>query len=387
MNNIYGNAPVSGDDFYGRNEFIKHLKGILLSKNSFLLLGLRRMGKSSSLAEVTRLIKQENPEVQIININCQTFESIQDFYKNIYLALPKTWRDDLRKVFKDTKRIPTKIIDAITDHIEEINIADLGSIKLRNDTLSYANTIKEELTQFFKTRENHLIVILDELPFLFENITENSQATKQEIEMILATLRSWRDIGISQAICGSLNLHIQLEHLGISRKLLGGINTQKLPKYTVEEAKGLLKELAKSDDKSFDEDQLNKIVELLPDHIPQFLQNFYFVLKTHWNGEVNEIKSIFDKHIYPVIVSDFEYQFNERFAKLSKDEIKNVKLIFNTIYDKPLITESDLINNIQDDNAYSLLLKLNNQEFIVIDEHQRYDFSFYIVKYWWSKKK
>ena len=211
MNNIYGNAPVSGDDFYGRNEFIKHLKGILLSKNSFLLLGLRRMGKSSSLAEVTRLIKQENPEVQIININCQTFESIQDFYKNIYLALPKTWRDDLRKVFKDTKRIPTKIIDAITDHIEEINIADLGSIKLRNDTLSYANTIKEELTQFFKTRENHLIVILDELPFLFENITENSQATKQEIEMILATLRSWRDIGISQAICGSLNLHIQLD--------------------------------------------------------------------------------------------------------------------------------------------------------------------------------
>lgn len=221
MDNIFGNKPVSGDDFYGRKSFIEHLGGILVSMNSFLLLGLRRTGKSSALKQVVELIKKDRPHIIVVNLNCQTYKSIQDLYKNIYLALPDTWRKKMRKFLLDTKRIPTRLIDFISDHVEEVDFEYFGSIKLRNDAISYSNPLKEELTTFFKEQKEHIVLVLDELPFLFENISKtNNDATKMEIEMILTTLRSWRDIGVSQAICGSLNLLTQLESLGISQKLL-----------------------------------------------------------------------------------------------------------------------------------------------------------------------
>jgi hypothetical protein len=387
MNNLFGNQAVSGDDFFGREEIVKHLKGILTAKNSFLLLGLRRIGKSSAIKEAIRIIRAEDKKIEIIELNCQTYESIQDFYKNLHLALPKNWRDKVRDALKESKRIPIKLIDFITDHIEELDLPYIGSVKLRNDALSYANSIKEELTAFFKKQEQHIILVIDELPFLFEHIAQkNNEATKLEIEMILSTLRSWRDIGISQAICGSLNLHIQLEHLGISRKLLGGVITQTLPKYSKEESIGLLKALAETDDLPLENKHIDEMLNLIPDYIPQFLQYFYFSLKTHRNINLDNIAVIYEKYVYPVTVNDFEYQFNDRFAKLPKADIKIAVEILNKILITPNISESILLKHIKGENPYAVLLTLSNQEFIVVNEHQCYDFSFNIIRNWWLKK-
>jgi hypothetical protein len=387
MNNIFGNGPVSGDDFHGRNDFIRHLKGILISINSFLLLGLRRTGKSSAIKEVVRLINIENPEIIVINLDCQTYVSIQDLYKNIYISLPHTLRSKMRKFLIDTKRMPTKLIDFITDHVEEVDLTYVGSVKLRNDAITYSNPLKEELTTFFEEQNEHIVLILDELPFLFENISETKhEATKLEIEMILTTLRSWRNIGVSQAICGSLNLHLQLEHLGISRKLLGGVITQTLPRYTQDEAKGLLIKLAKEGKIVLDEKHLETIIALHPDCIPQFLQMFYFSLKTHWDGKTESIKSLFDKYVYPTIVTDFEYQFNERFANLPAPIITLAKDILNTIHKHPKISEAKMLESLQDERIYSVLMLLVSLEFLVVNENNEIDFSFEILRNWWRKK-
>jgi len=386
MDNIFGNKPVSGDDFFGRQDFVKHLKAILVSKNSFLLLGLRRTGKSSVLEEVVRLMGIENPDIIVINLNCQTYESIHDLYKNIYLSLPHSWRSRMREYMQDAKAIPKKLIDVITDHVEEVDIPYIGSVKLRNDALTYSNPLKELLTRFFDEQKQHIVIVLDELPFLFENIAEvNKESTKLEIEAVLTTLRSWRNIGISQAICGSLNLHTQLEHLGVSQKLLGGVLTQTLPKFTVEEAKQMMRQLSTSQEPLKDDD-LDKIIRLMPDCIPQFLRYFVFCLNTHWNGEISEIKTIYDKYVYPNIVKDFEYQFNERFANLSSDYISLAKKILTHIHRKPGLREAELLNAVKDKNAYSVLLILVNHEFIIINENNQIDFSFEIVRHWWRKK-
>jgi AAA+ ATPase superfamily predicted ATPase len=386
MDNIFGNKPVSGDDFFGREDFVKHLKGILISKNSFLLLGLRRTGKSSVLEEIVRLIGKENPKTIVINLNCQTYESIHDLYKNIYLSLPHTWRSNMRDFMQKAQSIPKKLIDVITDHVEEVDIPYIGSVKLRNDALAYANPLKELLTRFFDEQKHHIVIILDELPFLFENIAEaNKESTKLEIEAVLTTLRSWRNIGVSQAICGSLHLHAQLQNLGISQKLLGGVMTQTLPKFTTNEAKTMMQKLSAEHLPLKDAD-LDEIIHLLPDCIPQFLRYFIFSLNTHWNGEKEGIKTIYDKYVYPNVVKDFEYQFNERFASLSTENIVLAKKILSLIYKKPSLTEAELLRAVKDENAYSVLLILDNHEFIIINENNQIDFSFEIVRHWWHKK-
>ena len=153
MKNIFGNQPVSGENFYGREKFVRLLVGILTSGNSFLLLGLRRIGKSSTITETLRRIKENDKKVEIININCQTYRNIQDFYKHLYLALPLPWQSQLKKVLKDSKKIPTKIIDFITDHVEEVNVGEFGSLKLRNDVINYSTPLKDEITEFFKKQQ------------------------------------------------------------------------------------------------------------------------------------------------------------------------------------------------------------------------------------------
>jgi len=386
MGNIFGNQAVSGDDFFGREDFVKHLKGILISKNSFLLLGLRRTGKSSVLEEIVRKIGIENPKTIVINLNCQTYESIHDLYKNIYLALPHTWKSNMRDFMQKAQSIPKKLIDVITDHVEEVDIPYIGSVKLRNDALAYANPLKELLSRFFDEQKQHIVIILDELPFLFENIAEaNKESTRLEIEAVLTTLRSWRNIGVSQAICGSLNLHSQLQNLGISQKLLGGVMTQTLPKFTTNEAKNMMRQLS-AKHVPLNEADLDEIIRLMPDCIPQFLRYFVFSLNTHWNGETEGIKTIYNKYVYPNIVKDFEYQFNERFASLSAENIGLAKKILTQIHKKPCLSEAELLKAIKDENAYSALLILDNHEFIIIDENNQIDFSFEIVRLWWRKK-
>lgn len=163
------------------------------------------------------------------------------------------------------------------------------------------------------------------------------------------------------------------------------MNTQKLPKFNPD-AKGLLEALAVGSNINFTEEQLNEIVSLHPDCIPHFLQLFFFSLKTHWDGKTETISEIYHQYVYPAIVIDFEYQFNERFGKLDATSISLSKKILNKVLKQPGISESKLLQSIKEENAYLMLLILTSQEFIVINEQNEIDFSFEIVRNWWRKK-
>jgi hypothetical protein len=386
MKNIIGNQPVSGDNFFGREKFIKSLLGLLLSNNSFLLLGLKRIGKSSTIEETIRQLKEINKDFEVISINCQTYRNIEDFYKNIYLALPKTWQQKLKDSLKDSKKLPTKIIDFISDHVEELDLPVIGSIKLRNDLINYSKPLNEEISAFFSKQDKQVILYIDELPFLFENIEKDNKENKiAEIETVLTTLRDWRNSGLSMIICGSLNLHLQLENLSISRKLLAGLNTQQLPNYTKVEAKGLLKALSESNKFELSDTQIDEALNIMPDYIPQFIQ-LYFMMMRMYLEDGNNLKDIYLEHVYPNIVTDFEYQFNERLAKFDKKDFTYIKKILNFISKKEVVHESEIVKHLKDNKTYSILLNLLSHEFLIKDMEENYRFSLNLLKNWWIKK-
>lgn len=386
MNNIFGSKPVTNNDYFGRKSVVNHLKSILLSQNSFLLLGLRRTGKSSTLLEVARQIKGADNTI-VIELNCQNYKSITDFYTNLHNALPTEWSEKLGEFLRNSKYIPSKIINVITHNVEKIDIGDLGSVELRNDTLQYSDVIKDEVTRFFKNRTEFIVLIVDELPFLFEHITKSENtASQQEVEAILGTLRSWREAGVAQAICGSLNLHTQLEQIGVSKKFLGGITTQDLKKYSVEDARGLLNALSESTNIELSDVQIDIILAKIPDRIPQFLQYYFFAVRTHGDGSDTTISSLYDEYVYPTIVKDFEYQFEERFAHMDEESAQTARKIFNLLKAKEGIPETEVLEAINSSETYKTLLLLTNQEFLVLNSKQEYSFSFHIVANWWSKK-
>jgi AAA+ ATPase superfamily predicted ATPase len=55
VRNVTGN-PVDGDDFFGRDDELERLKESVLAGNHVLLVGPRRVGKSSLVAELARIL-------------------------------------------------------------------------------------------------------------------------------------------------------------------------------------------------------------------------------------------------------------------------------------------------------------------------------------------
>ncbi len=386
MRNLFGNMAVSGDDFYGRAAVVNLLKSILISGNSFLLLGLRRIGKSSTVKEALRLVRIEKPEMVVVELNCQTYKTLKDFYVELYRSLPDDWRLKLRKALQESRKLPTKIVDVITDHIEEVSIPGMAGVKLRNDIIDYSSPIKEEITKFFESQKEHIILSIDEMPFLFEAISKSGRPTTVlEIESLLTTLRDWRNIGVSQAITGSINLHVQLEELGISRKLLAGVTSQKLPKYTLDEATGLLHALADSQGVHLTGNQIEKMVSTIPDFIPQYLQHYFFNVKLHFAPDM-DVEEVYHEYVYPAIVQDFEYQFEERISSLQFDDFAIAKEILNQLLNYGETTQKEVLEQIDTPNTYKVLLKLMEFEFIEMDIDHNCDFALNIIKNWWKKK-
>ncbi len=383
MKNTIG-PPVSGDDFAGRRKNLNKAIRLLNNHNSFLILGIRRTGKSSFLQQVAYLLKQEDKKNICIELDCQTFETTLDFYKGLYSAMPKSLQIRFKKLLNDSKQIPTKMVDYLTDNLKSISL--LGNkIELHDKLMTYHKPFESIVNRFFKSEQEKVFLFLDELPFFFENIEESSKKV-DEIVHILTGLRSWRNTGLAMGITGSLNLSVQLEQLGISKKLLAGLNTIKLESFSREESFDFIERLSLSDSYSqWSADITNKLLDLLPDYIPYFLQYSYNEIAVNECKTPQEIEYVFHNDIMSGLFRDFLYQFQERLRIFKGDDLNiAMKILDNIALDENLNLD-DLQNKLKSKFDYEILVKLMDNEFI--SEDQYYHFGLNIIKNWWINKR
>lgn len=353
--------------------------------NSFLLLGLRRIGKSSVIQEIKRRIIEED-EIEVVYLNCQTYRGIEDFYKELFLSLPRDLRGRLSQYLNKTKRIPKKIIDVISDHVEEVKIAGSG-IKLRNDILDYADPIRIEISKFFAKEKKRIVIFIDELPLMFETISKSKKENLVlEIESVLITLRDWRNSKISMAVCGSINLHQQLEELGISRKLLAGLVSQKLPAFTKEEAEGLLKALGENHLPNMGNEIVEEMLIQLLDYVPNFLQYFFHCVQSYESDlSVEVIEDIYKEAVYPHLLVDFIYQFQDRLKAFKGVDHTTARNILTYISKNQPSSNNEILENVEANNTYEILIRLMDYEFVIMDRDLKYSFSLNVLKNWWRE--
>lgn len=384
MENIAGNYAVSGENFFGREKFVRHLFSLLNKGNSFLLLGIRRTGKSSVIEEIKRRIINEG-EIEVVYLNCQRYKGIEELYKELFLSLPRDLGERLSRYLSATKKIPTQIIDVISDHIEEVKVAGTG-VKLRNAIIDYADPLRIEISRFFLKENKRIILLIDELPFLIEKISQSNKTNVlDEIESILITLRDWRNAKIAMGVCGSLNLHQQLEELGISRKLLAGLITQRLPVFTEDEAKGLLQALNESYQVNLNDEIIKQMLSLLPDYVPFFIQYFFHVVQIY-EGELTSevIEELYKMEVYPQMNDDFIYQFEKRIKVFKGDDLAVARNLLAYIAKEEPVSKYDILENIKAVNTYEILMKLRVYEFITTNNDLNYHFTLNVIKNEWS---
>jgi len=241
---------------------------------------------------------------------------------------------------------------------------------------------------FFTSEDNgNIFLFIDELPFFFENVSKNDGTTR-EVQMLLTSLRSWRDAGIPMGITGSLNLHQQLENLGLSRKLLAGLNTITLPPFSKEEAKSLFDILLTGKQCDWWNDEISaKLLELIPDYVPYFLQYAFHTIMVNECKTVEQVEEAYHNDVIPGLFKDFLYQFEERLKSFKGEELKAALLLLDTIAKNESTTLDDLQDTAGESFNYKVLIRLVDYEFLTLSGKQKYNFTLNIIKNWWQEKR
>ncbi len=277
MENVTGN-PVEGDDFFGRGDELKQLRQAVESGNHVLLVGPRRVGKSSLVAELARLLTQAGWFVVKVDVQHSADEAaflheIQEAVRCTGIQLPL-----LAKV--------TDVVQRFRRAVRGAKVSVVGtSVELAETPADWedaAASLKTLITTL-PADGRRVLITVDELPIFLNKLLETDGGAAR-VRGILDWLRSVRQAcgtRLPWILCGSIRLDSFVEQHGLE----GCINEllpQPLEAFEVPQAMELLKRLGAKPEQAcpLSDDVARLMVERVGWPIPYYLQLLFHGLKS-----------------------------------------------------------------------------------------------------------
>ena len=202
MQNITGN-PVDGDDFFGRADELKQLQSSVEAGNHVLLVGPRRVGKSSLVAELARRLAADGWTAVKVDVQHTADEAA--FLHAIHDAIRQTGI-----------RLP--LLSQATDSIQRFLQAARGakvsvvgtSLELKDGPADWESAATSLKTLIGTLPENNrrVLIAIDELPIFLTKLLA-SEGGPTRVRAILDWLRSVRQANgrkLPWILCGSIGL-------------------------------------------------------------------------------------------------------------------------------------------------------------------------------------
>ena len=166
MDNIAG-APVEGENFYDREADVKRLREIL-DNDDILLLGARRIGKTSIARAVMAAVRAEG--WRAIEINVASCQDEHGFLSKLDAALTP----ELASLTDKARSLLGDGLDALTKRTQsvKVSVAGVGSLDVGlggDDTEDWTHVANDVLRLIARVDQRWLIYV-DELPIMLFNI-------------------------------------------------------------------------------------------------------------------------------------------------------------------------------------------------------------------------
>lgn len=326
---IVAGPPVKGVDFMFRTREVRLAKRSLLDGSSLLIKGWRRIGKSSLLVEARRQLDEEGGAT-CLYIDVQELQSISEFFTAFLNALPQNKLQQLRGFWDGAKRLPGKLMDAIQRRIRSANAGGGGfeaGIEFEKDIRDYWEPLKtsvEMLAREHLAAGTRLVLLVDELPFFLENMHRKTR-NADDIRLVLATLRAWRNAGLAMAIAGSVSIEAFLEDLKIEGLVINDLTRIDLQPLGDAEAIEFTETLARvAGLRDWNAESTRALLDELPDHFPFFIQTAMNFLRAEERSTPDIIAEIFENQVQPQIFASFYQQFDERLERRFDSDMRKV---------------------------------------------------------------
>lgn len=307
ISNIYG-PPVVGDDFYGRVNELSQAHQKLDSGHSLVLSAPRRIGKSSF---AKRLVKEKSEQGwKCVYIDLEKTQSEVQFLNTLIAKFEQS------NVWSKAAKTAGSILSGVLESIKSI-----GSVNVEFGNLIPSRNLYSSLSDLIDHTQDTLIVI-DELT-LFLGVLEKTKGHEQDVSFFLNWFRSLRQITPSRVrwvFCGSVGLH----NFTGTRNLSYTINDLaelKFDEMSDNEAFGLVRALADSEDLNISDEMIRYFLETLNWHIPYFIQILFNEIKTNTPTGKSVTAEIIQLSFDNLVHSDLMETWSERLSEYNGHEL------------------------------------------------------------------
>jgi len=260
MKNRIG-PPVTGDDFFGREDELDYAWTLLQNGNNLMLPSPRRVGKTSFALELLARAKSENWET--LSLNLEENPDEVKFMEQLVEELKKL------SAWEQAKGLGNSVLDLLKQLKPSIEMADVTvSMEWKSKKKDVYNQIANILNHSRPT-----LIFFDEVTVLLNNI-EPEESTKKTVGDFLHWLRRLRiekDSQIRWIFCSSVGI----ENFTRTHRLSDTVNDFKaidLKEFTHEKSLEMLQKLGTDNDFELPMEVQQKVVDCLGYCLPYFLQ-------------------------------------------------------------------------------------------------------------------
>lgn len=392
-------GPARGEDFCFRAEFVSDLWECL-KKNNILVVGPRRMGKTSVMY---RLMDHPCDGYLPVYLNVEAVSTPFEFVIQLIFAL----REGQADYFLERLGNVWGLYKNLLRNAKNADFLDLRDA-LR-DELNWEERWRDQAGQLIngiRMVNQPVLFIIDELPDMFIRLRKSSPERFEEFLHWFRTVREIPGSPIRWLVGGSTNLIGTLDQWG-QAKLIGDFYHLVLPPFTAQEAENFALKVFSERKVNFDPGVIPRMRELLGSPIPFYLQLMTKELVDQWKRNSDEplTKANVDDVCEKILLGtralghlqhfrariDVYYPELEREAAsdllnlLSVSDGLSLKALFAR-YVKMESKRPQPRSERQLMQSFSRLLLLLQTDFYVEEVGERkYDFASRLIKMWWKK--
>lgn len=407
MDNIAG-SPVEGENFFGRENDVKHLSQIL-TNDDVLLLGPRRIGKTSIARAVMASVRAQG--WRAIEINVASCMDERGFLDKLNTALTP----ELASV---SSKIGAAIADgfkAATNRVKSLKVPLPGAgslgIELGEANAEEWTKVGCDVIQLIGAAEARWLIYVDELPImLFNIIRADPQAGTQRVRRFLDWFRN--DVraipgahSVRWLVSGSVGLDT-LVHQHAMADTINSLSHQSLAAFKDELAVEMLLRLSTRYQIPLSETDAQAMVGAVHWAQPYYLQIAFHHLRTLLSERPDTalkelIDEAIDTMVQPGMDNDFHHWEQRLDMQLSRNDAAHARAILKLAAQDPLgakpetllaVIESRMPNEPQED---AQRVFINLRDILERDAYwwpdassgaKRYRFRLEPLRRWWLRR-
>lgn len=303
MLKLHYGAAVSGDQRFDRPALQQRLLEALDAGTGIKMFGLRRIGKSTLRLYATQYYEARGR--LCVYIDGQGLRSLTDLLTRLFAA------------FQMREGLANRILGFMADGPARtaLEAIAVGTGQEATALSVYWQAVSAAISKALAAGGERPILVIDELSYLLKNmITRDPVSGCADAERLLASMREWREEGMTMLLTGSIGLTALARQHNLSTDHINDLQPFDVPELTELEARAFIREATEATSGGrWTAGHTDALLHEAGALYPCFLVKGLLAANVKNPHPIEDLPKIFAEHVRPVLFQDFLNQFHRRF--------------------------------------------------------------------------